>query len=73
MYYRIFIKEGQTQIEYIGWSEIDKTPDGNFFLLDTSWFIANDYYLEVKFESGNEVRTYNDIIEFQIVSERDWC
>lgn len=73
IYYRIFIKEGETQIEYVEWNEVSRTPDGNFFLIDTSWFIPNDYYMEIKIESGQEIRTYHDIIPFEIVSEKDWC
>lgn len=71
--YRIYIKEGETQLEYIPWSEVNRTEDSNYFLVDTSWFIPNDYYMEFKIESGNEVRTYHDIIQFEIVSEKDWC
>jgi hypothetical protein len=73
IYYRIFIKEGETQIDYIDWNEVNRTPDGNFFLVDTSWFIPNDYFMEIKIESGNQIRTYNDVIQFEIVSEKDWC
>jgi hypothetical protein len=71
--YRIYIKEGETQLEYIPWMEVNRTEDSNYFLVDTSWFIPNDYYMEFKIESGNEVRTYHDIIQFEIVSEKDWC
>jgi hypothetical protein len=71
--YRIYIKEGETQIEYIPWKEVNRTEDSNYFLVDTSWFIPNDYYMEFKIESGNEVRTYHDIIQYEIVSEKDWC
>jgi hypothetical protein len=74
VYYRIYIKEGgNVEIEYIDWHEVSRTVDGNFFLVDTSWFIPNDYFMELKIESGNEVRTYPDIIPFTIVSEKDWC
>jgi hypothetical protein len=71
--YRIFSREGNTQIDYIGWTEINRAFDGNYFLMDTSWFIPNDYYLELKIESGSEIRTYDDVIKFEIVSEKDWC
>jgi hypothetical protein len=73
VYYRIYIKEGETQLDYIDWVEVNRTPDGNYFLLDTSWFIPNDYYLEVKIVSGQEIRTYEKIFQFEIVSEKDWC
>jgi hypothetical protein len=73
IYYRIYVKEGRTQIDYIDWTEVSRAFDGNFFLVDTSWFIPNDYYLEVKIESGDEIRTYDNIIKFEVVSEKDWC
>jgi|TARA_R110000803_G_scaffold208838_1_gene277840 hypothetical protein len=73
VYYRIYIKEGETEIPYIDWNEVSRTPDGNFFTVDTSWFIPNDYYIEFKITSGNQIRTYEDIIPFTIVSVKDWC
>lgn len=74
VYYRIFIREGgNVEIDYIDWHEVSRTVDGNFFIVDTSWFIPNDYFIEIKIESGNEVKTSPDIIPFTIVSEKDWC
>ena len=73
IYYRIFIKEGNTQIEYIDWKEVNRSYDSNYFILDTSWFIPNDYYLEIKIISGNEVRTFDNIINFEVVSEKKLC
>ena len=57
----------------IDWEEVNRTEDSNYTLIDTSWFIPNDYYIEFKLESNNQVRTYDDIIQFEIVSEKDWC
>jgi len=73
IFYRIYIKEGEIEIPYVEWNEVSRTPDGNFFFIDTSWLIPNDYYMEFKITSGNEIRTYQDIIPFEIVSEKDWC
>jgi len=73
IYYRIYVREGNTQIDYIDWTEVSRAFDGNFFLVDTSWFIPNDYYIEIKLESGDETRTYDEVIKFEIVSEKDWC
>jgi hypothetical protein len=73
IYYRIFIKEGNTQIDYLDWKEVNRAYDSNYFIIDTSWFIPNDYYLEIKIISGNEVRTFNNIIDFEVVSEKKLC
>ena len=63
------IEGSNYEIDYIDWQEISRTPDGNFFILDTSWFIPNDYFMQIKIESGNEVRTSPTLIPFTIVSE----
>lgn len=73
IYYRVYIREGNTQIDYIDWLEVNRTFDGNFFLMDTSWFIPNDYYMELKIQSGDETRTYDDVIKFEVVSEKNLC
>lgn len=73
IYYRVYIREGNTQIDYIDWSMVNRSFDGNFFILDTSWFIPNDYHLEIKIKSGEESITYDDVIKFEIVSEKTLC
>jgi len=72
LFYRIYIKEGETQIEYIEWSPVSATTGGNYFVIDTSWFLPNDYYLEIKLVSGNEIRTYEKTFQFEVVSEKSW-
>jgi hypothetical protein len=72
IFFRIYIKEGETQIDYIDWSPVNSTTGGNYFIVDTSWFLPNDYYLEIKLVSGNEVRTYEKQFQFEIVSEKSW-
>lgn len=73
IYYRIYTREGNVQIDYVNWSEVNRAFDGNFFILDTSWFIPNDYHLEIKIKSGDESMTYDDVIKFEVVSEKTLC
>ena len=69
VYYRIFIEEGRTQVEVHDWTLLDKTNE-NSFVLDTSYFIPRQYYMEIKAKTHSEEIFYKDLISFEIVSEK---
>jgi hypothetical protein len=67
--YRVYIKEGKTNVNVFDWTQMDKTNE-NSFMLDTSYFIPREYYLEIRGKMHNEYIYYNDTIKFEIVSEK---
>jgi hypothetical protein len=69
VYYRVYIKEGKTNVNVFDWTLLDKTNE-NSFMLDTSYLIPREYYLEIKGKKHNEFIYYNDVIKFEIVSEK---
>ena len=69
VFYRIYIKEGKTNVNVFDWTQLDKTNE-NSFMLDTSYLIPREYYLEIKGKMHNEYIYYNDVIKFEIVSEK---
>ena len=68
-YYRIYIKEGKTQVNIFDWTQLDVTNE-NSFMLDTSFMIPREYTIEIKGKMHNEEIYYNDPINFEIVSEK---
>lgn len=68
-HYRIFIKEGRTNVIVHDWTLLDKTNE-NYFLLDTSYFIPREYHVEFKGKIYGEEIFYNDYIKFEIISEK---
>jgi hypothetical protein len=68
-YYRLFIKEGLTQVNIHDWTQIDVTNE-NSFVFDTSMYIPREYFLEIKGKTHTEEIFYNETIEFEIVSEK---
>lgn len=68
-YYRIFIREGKTQVEVFDWTKLDKTNE-NSFMLDTSYLIPREYILEIKAKTHSEEIFYKNEINFEIVSEK---
>jgi hypothetical protein len=69
VYYRIFVKEGKTQVNVFEWTQLDRTNENSFFL-DTSILIPREYWIEIKGKTHNEEIFYKDLIKFEIVSER---
>ena len=67
--YRLFIKQSNdVQIDVIPFTSLDRTVVGYEFILDTSWLIPQDYYLELQISDGT-VFSIKDAIGFTIVSD----
>jgi len=69
VYYRIYVREGRTQVNVFDWTLLDMNNE-NSFLLDTSYLIPREYYMEIKGKTHGEDINYNDVIKFEIVSEK---
>ena len=67
-YYRVYVKEGQTEVQVQDWTKINRTPNEYYFLFDTRDKIPNEYFIDLKVESSGEVNTYKKQIKFQIVN-----
>ena len=67
-YYRIYVKEGSTEVRVQDWTKINRTPNEYYFLFDTRDKIPNEYFIDLKVLSSGEVNTYKKQIKFQIVN-----
>jgi hypothetical protein len=67
-YYRVYVREGQTEVEVQDWTKINRTPNEYYFIFDTRDKIPNEYYVDIKVISTGEVNTYKKQIKFQIVN-----
>ena len=69
MYARVYVKDGNREIEVFPYTQVNKTSDENYFMIDTSILIPNQYYIDVKIEYNREVIFSKGILEFDIVNE----
>jgi len=69
VYFRMFIKEGTTNVNVHDWTLLDKTNE-NSFHFDTSIYIPREYFIEIKAKTHTEEIFYNEHIKFEIVSEK---
>jgi len=70
--YRVWIREGNTQVNVIDWDDVNRAFLKNYFILDTSWMIPNEYYIDIKLTSNQLVKTYTDTLKFSIVNQVDY-
>lgn len=69
-YYRVYVKEGTTEVEVQDWTRINKTPNSYYFVFDTRDKIPNEYYIDIKVDTDLNIDTYKDQIKFQIVNRK---
>jgi len=68
--YRVYVREGQTEVQVQDWTKINRTPNEYYFMFDTRDKIPNEYFIDIKVESSGEVNTYKRQIKFQIVNTK---
>lgn len=69
-HYRVYVREGQTEVQVQDWTKINRTPNEYYFIFDTRDKIPNEYYVDLKVISSGEVNTYKKQIKFQIVNKK---
>lgn len=69
IFYRLYVREGKVQVNVFDWTLLDKTTE-NSFILDTSYLIPKEYFIEIKSVQNNQIFIFNDEIKFEIVSEK---
>ena len=67
--YRLWVREGSTQVSVIEWQPVNRAYLKNYFILDTSWMIPNRYFIDIKLTSNQEVKHYVDQMQFEIVNQ----
>lgn len=69
--YRVYVKEGNTSIDVIPLTDINRAYNSNYFLLDTSMLIPNkEYHLDLQLVTNREINTYPREISFYVVNEK---
>jgi len=68
--YRIYVREGTTEVQVQDWTQINKSVNEYYFIFDTRDKIPNEYFIDIKVKSSGEVNTYKRQLKFQIVNKK---
>lgn len=69
IYVRIYVKDGNRELDVIPYEQINKTSDENYIMIDTSMLIPNRYYVDAKIIYNRETIYSKEILQFDIVNE----
>lgn len=70
VWYRIYVKEGQTEVDVQEWTRVNRSYNQYYFMFDTRDKIPNEYYIDLKVYSDGAADTYKKQIKFQIVNRK---
>ena len=69
-FYRVYVKEGTTEVQVQDWTPVNRTPNEYYFIFDMRDKIPNQYYVDIQVNTSGEKDTYKDQLTFQIVNKK---
>ena len=67
-FYRVYVKEGTTEVQVQDWTPINRTPNEYYFIFDMRDKIANQYFVDIQVNTSGEKDTYKKQLTFSIVN-----
>jgi len=68
--YRVYVKEGTTEVLVQDWTQINRTPNEYYFIFDMRDKIPNQYYVDIQVSTSGEKDTYKRQLTFNIVNTK---
>jgi hypothetical protein len=69
-FYRVYVMEGQTEVQVQDWTKINRTPNEFYFIFDMRDKIPNEYFVDIRVNTNGEKDTYKRQLKFQIVNKK---
>lgn len=69
-FYRVYVKEGTTEVQVQNWTPLNRTPNEYYFIFDMRDKIPNQYYVDIQVNTSGEINTYKRELTFQIVNKK---
>ena len=69
-FYRVYVKEGTTEVLVQDWTPINRTPNEYYFIFDMRDKIPNQYYVDIQVNTSGEKDTYKKQLTFNVVNTK---
>lgn len=66
--WRLYVKDGNRELDVIPFQPIEKTFLNNFFILYTEDLIPNEYYVDIRAFVGREIKYFKSTLNFKVIS-----
>ncbi len=70
IYYRVYVREGTTEVQVQDWTPVNRTPNEYYFMFDMRDKIPNEYFVDIQVNTSGEKDIYKDTLQFQIVNKK---
>ena len=67
-FYRVYVKEGTTEVQVQDWTPLNRTPNEYYFIFDMRDKIPNQYFVDIQVNTSGEKDTYKRQLTFSIVN-----
>ena len=68
--YRVYVKEGTTEVQVQDWTPVNRTPNEYYFMFDMRDKLPNQYYVDIQVNTSGERDTYKKQLTFNIVNKK---
>lgn len=65
--YRLYVMDGKNEIDVIQYDKVDMIGDETVFTLRTGEYVPNEYHVDIKAKTDNEVRIFKNELNFTVV------
>ena len=69
MEYRLYIHDGEREIDIIPYEKVNKTFVENNFVIDTNILLPNRYYVDIRFKYNMEMIQHKNLLSFDVVDK----
>ena len=69
-FYRVYVREGTTEVLVQDWTPINRTPNEYYFIFDMRDKIPNQYYVDIQVNTSGQKDTYKKQLTFNIVNKK---
>lgn len=66
-WYRIYVKEGNREIDVYPYHPIERKYDEHFFYVDSMELIPNEYHVDIMIPQNGKAKYYENCLEFTVV------
>lgn len=68
VYYRLYVKQGPAVIYITDWELANKSMNNNYFTINTTWMVPQEYFVDIKIETNGETTIFDSELNFHIVN-----
>ena len=66
---RLYVKDGESEIDVFPFDKVNKSYLENYYMIDTSSLIPSTYYIDIRLNYNMEKRVHKDVLHFDVIND----